>query len=228
LSDTGEQSESYYVSSVGTPEYDRYWKYSHKQIRLGLVALEGIDAKKQQDDWDLDDSEEDDLRRYIDECVLVRAVDNFQAYVVELLSKIFSQRPEMIAGNKIDARAIFEISDIRDLKRYAVEEMATKYSFMNVVDLDTELRSKFAFGLFQTKIRKIRIKRIVEIRNLVVHNRGIINNTFMKKTGSRYDTLGTLVKFPHPVIVIKYLDSAAIDIDRHANEKFTLGNSINV
>ncbi len=168
----------------------------------------------------------DELWRLTDETVFTRLVDNFQSYIVEIITRAFDENPSMIVNHKIDGSLAFSFSDIHELRIAVIEHMATKYSYLNVVDLDAELRSRFGFFLFPNRITKLRLRRIIEIRNLIVHNRSKINRKFMDAAGSKFDVYGQLVRLGNTRIMDRYLTNLAAEIDQRAREQFKLKKEV--
>jgi hypothetical protein len=191
---------SYYASYQATPQFCRFWDEGHNQTRLGTAAFAGMMsiAKEEPDRWDKDELLQ--LVRYVEESIFTKIIDNFQTYTVELIAAIFTQRPEMVPNSKFDTRLAFDFASIEDLRTNIVETLATKHAFMNIIDLDDELRQKYSFSLFMNKFRRLRVRRMVEMRNVIVHNRGIINRTFLRKAAAKADILGAKVNPPsgHP------------------------------
>jgi hypothetical protein len=163
-----------------------------------------------------------ELWRFTDETVFTRLVDNFQSYVVEIITNAFDNNPNMIVNHKIDGNLVFNFSDIHELRIAVIEQMATKYSYLNVVDLDNELRSRFGFFLFAKRITKYRLRRIIEVRNLIIHNRSKINRKFIDAAGSKFDVYGQLVRLGNTRLMDRYLINLAADIDQRAQQQFNI------
>ncbi|MFM2410392.1 MAG: hypothetical protein RL481_1220 [Pseudomonadota bacterium] len=166
------------------------------------------------------------LWRFTRETVFTRMIDNFQSYVVEIIADAFDLNPNMIINHKIDGSLAFNFSDIHELRVAVIEQMATKYSYLNVVDLDADLRSRFGFYLLEHKITKLRLKRLIEIRNLIVHNRSKINRKFIDAVGSKSDFYGDLVRLGNTRAIDEYLINLAADIDGRAQKQFKLRKAI--
>lgn len=205
-----------------TKEYEDFWHDSHIQTRLAVTTFAGAQhlLKAEPDDWN--HSEVGEVIQYVYGLMYSRLVDNFQTYIVGLVSRIFSEKPEMVPSQSIETKIIFKFGNINDLKNHLVEQAATKYSYMNIVDLDEELSKKFGFRIFSTKIQALRVKRIVEIRNILVHNRGILNQTFIGKVGAKADKLSVKIRVPMPLGTDKYLNFVAAEVDKRAILKFGL------
>lgn len=213
---------SYYASLQSTREFNRFWIESHKLTRWGLATLNGLDNLTLSDGDPIPLPERIALWRFIKESLIAREVDNFQTYVVELISAILQKKPAMIPSGKIDAQTVFQFESLDDLRKLVVENMASKYSYMNIIDLGDELQSKYSFALFPSRIRKLRVKRLVGIRNLIVHNRGLVNRRFVDDCGSKHDALGKPVNIPGGTRTASYLLRAAEDIDKLACDKFEM------
>jgi hypothetical protein len=218
--------QSYYISLLGTKEYNRFWRDGHNQTKLGLAAFSGLALLQEKDPEKWDAEKVADLVGYINSSIFVKCVDNFQIYIVDLLSSIFVNNPKMIPAGQIEGRLAFEFDDVRDLRAHVVEQAATKYSYMNIVDLDEDLKKKFSFDVFENKLQRLRVRRLVEIRNIVVHNRSIINRVFIRKVGFKSDKLGQFVSVPSALMYDRYFNGLARQIDQRARGKFNLRSEV--
>jgi hypothetical protein len=214
-----ELCKSHFTEAMCTQHYKNFWTSTADITTSGVVFFTGMEKRQ---------AENDDLGEMLRaqstflESVFCRGVDRFQTYVVELVADIFGSRPEMIPDIKISSREIFQTNDITDLQKRIIEEAASRYSYLNIVDLSLELEKKFSFSLFSSHLSMLRTRRIIEIRNILVHARGVINRQFISKVGATADQIGTQVSLPHPIMTDHYLHSIAVKIDRNAIEKFRL------
>ncbi len=79
--------------------------------------IQGLDSVKRQQSK----SEFDQARYAAQSMLFSRTVDNFQSYLVDLLTHVFSEYPHSIYRKKIDVSKVFEVGNIDSLKHYLVE-----------------------------------------------------------------------------------------------------------
>ena len=119
---------------------------------------------------------------FLSETVLTRSVDNFLSYVSELLAAAFRTRPEILRSNEevrvdfvLDHRTMDEL--IEALADRRVERLAYK----GLRDLAHYLSDRLGFDLFPEVDEFDAAIFTVECRNLLVHNRGVVNPTFLSR-----------------------------------------------
>ena len=64
--------------------------------------------------------------------------------------------------------------------------------------------------------------RVIEFRNLIVRNGGIINRTFKRKLPGHHGKIGEPIDVINPVEVARSLAHFVVDIDSRARQKFRL------
>ena len=213
--------ENYYSELTGTSEFNEYWRQGHLLTTWGLATSVGVEECLKNEQFD--NERGDEVIEFLHQSALCRAVDNFQSYVVDIIVSAFSRNPDLIFPKKTTKISnIFRFNNLDELRRFAIEEGASDYGYQNVVDIDKDLRSRFGFGILNGRLRRLRLRRIIEIRNMIVHNRARKSHRFVDQIGAKFDRFGDVVRFPHPLNIDDYLHNAAVDIDLIAKKHFGL------
>jgi len=163
--------------------------------------------------------------RFVMEMMVIRGADNFLTYVSELLALVFTSRPETLkSGETVRLEEILQHPTMDDLVTRLAERRVERLSYQGMKDLQKDLAEKLNFEIFPSSGPLSRAVRIIEIRNLFVHNRGIVNRTFLSRTGDSSLAIGSLFKLsPHSVISeLDFLAQSVLDIDERAALKFGL------
>ncbi|MEK6300902.1 MAG: hypothetical protein AABO41_09295 [Acidobacteriota bacterium] len=194
------------------------------------IALEEtIRATSKKESPDLSVGAVDEHLRLLIQMMLCRSVDNFLTYVSELLALTFRTRPEMLKSNET-ARLdlILQFKRMDDLISFLVEKRVTDLAYKGMRDLSKDLSTKIGFNLFEGEEALARAVRIIEVRNLIVHNRAIVNRLFLSRLPDFTASLGDRVDLQGNAVLddMEFLDSSVSDIDRRAVEKFVLPLSI--
>ena len=163
--------------------------------------------------------------RFVIGMMLVRGADNFLTYVSELLALVFTSRPETLkSGETVRLDEILQHSTMDDLVKRLAERRVERLSYQGMRDLQKDLSEKLSFELFPSPESLVRAVRVIEIRNLLVHNRGIVNRAFQTKTGDSSVALGTLIRLsPRDVVSeLDFLARSVLEMDERAALKFGL------
>lgn len=117
------------------------------------------------------------------EILLVRHVENYLNFLSSLLRVIFVSRPEVLrSAEKIDLETVFRHSSIDDLVRTVAERKVESLSYSSFGDLATYFEEKFHIDLVQSDDLRTVVEAI-ETRNISVHNRCVVNQRFVTRTG---------------------------------------------
>jgi hypothetical protein len=129
--------------------------------------------------------------------VLCRAVDNFLAYISDLLTMVYKTTP---AGRKPD-------NFPRGLSKQ-----------------DAYLKERVKFALFENSAAVEQAARIIETRNLFTHNHGIISTPFLKKVPGFAGKVGEHIQLPVLDVAedLVFLQKSVQDIDLRATRIFKL------
>lgn len=159
------------------------------------------------------------------EFLSIRMADNFLKYITDLLQVLFEARPEMLRGTdkKESIAFVLKHSTIEELVQALAEKKVEELSYLGTRDM-VKYFADFGFQLFLAEDDLETIATLVETRNILTHNRGVVNSTFKKRLpnhpaiiGERltpeYDTLQTLANF---------LTELVCDIDRRAIDKWNI------
>lgn len=162
----------------------------------------------------------------ITEMTLARIADNFLAYLSDLLRVVMLAKPETIFSEKgkIDIRQVLEATSIEELKQEIIEERIHALSYKSVTDLATHLKTQLGFEIFETSEDHTIAVKTIETRNIIVHNRGKINQRYIDRTGGRKIEINSIISVsPSDLLRMnKYFDDRLNSIDKKAIAKFGL------
>lgn len=162
------------------------------------------------------------------ELLFSRSVDNFLSYVSELLALIFATRPEMLKSEeKISIEWALQYANREEMLEALTERKIIQLSFQGMVDLHEDLDKKYGFKLYPDSENLQRASIAIEKRNLVAHNRGIVNRRYLSRVKSSQEPLGSRLAFePNGVVQdVIFLTTTVLDIDRRAAEQFGVPQS---
>jgi hypothetical protein len=134
--------------------------------------------------------------------VLCRAVDNYQAYINDLLTLIYTTTP---GGRK-----------------------PKKLSHMGVLEQNLYVKGQLTFSLFQNSAELEQVGRIIEIRNLFTHDRGIISPRFLERVPGFKGMVGEPIRLPLDDVGddLTFLQGSVRNIDFRAGRTFKIPRTL--
>jgi hypothetical protein len=167
---------------------------------------------------------------------LVRGVENYLAYLSELLALLFEGRPETMRAKldegvqrrgdqpeSVPLDLVLEHETMEDLIGSLVERRVTNLSNRGLYELASYLSGKLGFDLHDaTRLREI--TRAVEFRNLIVHNRAVVNRAFLRRLPDEDMGLGDQLELDVESVfkVLSMLATELADVDERAIRKWQL------
>jgi hypothetical protein len=161
--------------------------------------------------------------RLMTEMALSRAVDNYLTYLTELLSLIFRARPESLrSGEEVRLDFVLAHSTRASLINAIIDRKVNQLSYQGMRDLAQFFLKRLGFELFQDEGSLDRAILLVEIRNLIVHARGIVNETFIQRVANPPVPFGKPIKLTINDVQthIVFLAESVSDLERRAHDKF--------
>jgi hypothetical protein len=156
---------------------------------------------------------------------LTRSVDQYLAYVVGLLSVIFTARPEALrSSEKVEVEFVLQHDTMDDLVEALAERRVERLAYAGLRELAESVAARPGISLFSSEADLLRGIRIVEDRNLIVHNNGIVNNVYRRKVPSTTRKVGqeVLLGYDEMIEDIEFLKTAVLETDRAAVAKWSL------
>ena len=192
----------------------------------GMICAHGVVKY-----WEDDDSRESAEIRYRDgtmadellnRLLFANAVDNFNTYLGSLLYEILAVDPRPMYGKKVDFKTIYNTSDIDDLRAEALERYVIELGYQSISDLADALEKSFGLSTLKHWLTKKRLNRLVQMRNIIAHNGGMVNRTYLLRSGDKRQKPGELIRVGFALTTAKYLSRLARRIDVEATAKFPL------
>lgn len=157
------------------------------------------------------------------EMLLCRAADSYISYLTELLALIFTTRPESLRSDeKVSFNDILQFSEMKDVVAYLAEEKVLKLAYKGMRDLATELGKRPGLTLFNDQADLENAIRIIELRNLLAHNRGVVNRLFKTRLPNYPAAVGDRLILPQAQVFqdIDFFARSVCDIEARAAVKF--------
>jgi hypothetical protein len=166
-------------------------------------------------------------RTMVLEMMLSRLAENFLVYVTELLTLVFRTRPETLRSSEtVRLDAILKHGSMEDLVHDLAERRVNQLSYQGMRDLAAYLSERLGFELFSQSEHLERAIRIVESRNIIVHNRGRVSELFCSRVPNLPVVVGQPLELDTDQIFedLEFLTLSVNDADTRAIRKFKLSS----
>lgn len=164
------------------------------------------------------------------EMAVCRVVDNYLIYVSDLLALIFSARPETLKSSEMVTLEFVLTHRTRpQLINAIVRRKVDQLSYQGMRDLQDFCSTRLKLPLFQEQKDSTEAVLLIEIRNIIVHNRGLVNDTFLRRVKDSGFTNGHQIKLMWQEVLnyANFLSSSVGRLEREAQVKFKIPQPIN-
>lgn len=155
-----------------------------------------------------------------------KACDNFQTYLVDLLTIIYTHYPHALYRKKIDLSSVFEVNDIEVLRRSAIERQVAELSYAKLHDLCQTVERDTGCRIFSSQLMLNRVGQMMNIRNVITHNRGIVSKFAKERLSHRRYLVGQNIFVYDAFRASRYLFHCAKHLDKSVCAHFKLPYSV--
>jgi hypothetical protein len=201
------------------------------ELEQARAATRAAVASVKQELWD-HGAELDRLRDLVSaqgtlvaEMMLCRLVDRYLLYVIELLTSIYQTRPETLkCKRQVTWEEVLNHATMDDLVAFIIEEQIEDLSHKGLGPLVAEIAVRPGLDLFPDAADLRKATEIVETRNLIVHNRGIVNRIFKSRVPECTIPVGEPLPLTGSIVrqAILFMSHSSRLLDLTAREKFDL------
>ena len=156
-----------------------------------------------------------------------RIVDSALVYVTSLLTLIFNKRPEPLqrfSEKEVKVADVLRWATKEELVHDIIDKRVMELSYQGVRQLNDTLKRVLALPLVTNDEDLLFLVEMVELRNIVTHNRGIINRAYCDRMKVDYGRVGETINHAWVTENAQLMNLFRIiaDLDTRAIEKFTL------
>jgi hypothetical protein len=157
------------------------------------------------------------------EMAFLRVVDNYLTYLTELLSEIFLARPETLrSSEQVKVDFVLGHASMDELIARLAQRKVDRLAFSGMGELANYFGEDLKLPLFLVDGDLERAVRLIEVRNLLVHNRGIVNERFKFRVRTSTEDIGSQVTVDSDRDDISWLVDAVSNLDGRALVKYRL------
>ncbi len=160
---------------------------------------------------------------------LCRIVDNYLVYVSDLLSLIFHSNPKTLKSREtITIDEVLSFNSMDELVATIAEQKVHQLSYRGMAELSDYLKERLNFPLFTIQSELALARRFVEVRNLLVHNRGVVSKISAARLVEMAPLLGKKldVGYEEAISAAAVFARSVRDLETRAGEKFKIPQPI--
>ena len=161
----------------------------------------------------------------LDEMVFCRGVNSFLTYLADLMTLIYEKYPKKLPSNKQTTYGFcIEHHMAGDLISALAEQTVMELTHQNLDALAEYFKKHLDVMLFKKDTDTANAALCVDIRNIITHNRGIVNRFFIQRNPRFADDLGkrVVVDEKDSKEMLATLGYCARQLDLRAIKKFGL------
>ncbi len=156
-----------------------------------------------------------------------RIIDLFLTYVSELLALVFLKNPAMLKSEKqFTAKEILNSRDFAELVNLIAEKTVNSLSRQGFSSMSTTIENRYGLVLVPNETEFQEMLLANEFRNLYVHHRGIVNNTYLTRVPKSNKVIGEELHISG-LGWIPLVAKCVVELDERAMNKFALEPSSN-
>ena len=162
--------------------------------------------------------------QFFSQVILTRHVENFEHYLSSLVHAIYLQRPEtMRSSEAIEYDKVLVHGSMKALVAALAEQKVHSFAYKSLDDMAAYFKRAFKIELGDAATVAL-LRDLVEVRNLSVHNRCLVNQRYLDRSKNRSYAVGTQRRIEDEEIgaMIPTLAKTVISLDRQARNKLKI------
>lgn len=167
------------------------------------------------------------MKKHMDifgEILYVRHVENYVNYIAGIIHQIFIAKPMTLRSSEnITLTEALSQETINDLVLFVAEKKVNQLSYLSLTELNNYFIDRFGLALADSSdLQNLFIA--VEVRNLSVHNRSIINSRYINRMKISEDNIGKkrIIKYNELLELSFLLFKCVKSIDDKIKSKFDI------
>lgn len=124
------------------------------------------------------------LNRVLFEVAITRNIDSFNYYLSDMLRWVFTSRPEtLITSEQTTIREVIESGDMDEFIHRIAEKKVLDLSFKGLPAVIKYLNTNLGLAFDENNPDYQVACEYTEVRNIIVHNAGLVSNLYLQRTG---------------------------------------------
>ena len=160
--------------------------------------------------------------------LVIGMANNFFSYVSEMLQIVLRRKPEVLrSSERLTNEEVLQFTRINELVAYMADKKVNELAYGGIRGVEDYVRERLGVSLFDSEEQRVKLTVLAELRNIHTHNRGIVNEIFLRRVGQ--PKLGSLtfrqdnaayVNFDDFIILSRNAIDLALRLDANLAKKF--------
>jgi hypothetical protein len=171
--------------------------------------------------------------QFYSDTMVVRLVDNFLCYLSELIQLCMKTKPEVLRSSEmVKIEDILKLSNMDEVIEFLVERKINELSYGGTKELNQFCSDRLGMSIWNNEDERGVLSVGVELRNIITHNRGIVNALFLSRLRNTVHPfefrLGRAfhADFDQLVVLANHMINIARRLDAQAAEKFGINRGL--
>lgn len=156
--------------------------------------------------------------------ILIFAVSLSEFYVNDLFRYIFEKNVNILKSEKktITYEKLLSFKDLGEIYDYIVEKECYVMGYMSYEELSDYFHDRFQVDFSNSDVNQEDLIEVFAVRNLLIHNRGVVNRAFLRKVKKEKYELGASVSVDEGFLntALSMISKQVSCIDSWAIDKF--------
>ncbi|NEX94649.1 hypothetical protein [Caulobacter sp. 17J65-9] len=158
--------------------------------------------------------------------MVLSATNSFLCYYSEIIQAAINKRPELLKSSQtIRLDEVLAFKRYSDIVSYLVDKRINSLSYGGILQMEEYMRDRLGIETFKDDDQKHLLLIFIELRNILTHNRGVVNDLFLSRVKNHMGFKFRSGKQFHCDLDVfarlsKNCIDVACDIDKGVCEKF--------
>jgi hypothetical protein len=166
--------------------------------------------------------------------LVVGMANNFFSYVSEVLQIVLQRRPEALrSSERLTNEEVLQFARIKELIAYMADKKVNELAYGGLKGVEEYVKDRLGVSMFENDDERVRLTILAELRNIHTHNRGIVNEIFLKRVGRhKYQSFNfkldqpTHVDFDQFITLSRNAIEVAVRLDKNLAKKFRIKRTL--
>lgn len=142
---------------------------------------EKMDAAERHKDWNFRKIRM--FANYQSETMVIMIVDNFLSYLSETIQLCILKKPQLLRSSEmVKIEDVLRFKSQKTVVEYLVENKINELSYGGLKDIGAFASERTQIKIWDNDNEFKLLTKNIELRNIYTHNRGVINDQFLRKT----------------------------------------------